>query len=285
MKKKLFVLFLSVLLLTGCVSKASVLEDNTNEYSFPEVKIEESLDIKEENEPITQEVIEEKPLIEEELKDDKWELSSRPNDFQIPDYLGEPFVYINENKPFFTKDEIVNESYEYYSPLDDLGRSGYAMCCCGSDLFPDKERGDISMVYPSGWKQGKYDFLSTETYDGYLYNRCHLIAYCLTGIDGSSEENIPLLERNLFTGTHYLNIEGMWAVEETVYYYLKDNPANHVMYRVTPIYEGNDLLCKGVLMESYSVEDEGKGCQFCVFCFNVQPGVKINYRTGENNEE
>lgn len=278
MKKKFFIILLSVLLVFGCKPTQPATSNPFPEAPKTEISSvsEEVVDIKE-NTSVSVEIEPLESISEEELPNSDMRI-----EFALPSYSGEPFVYINDNKPFFTKEEITDKSYESYSPLDDLGRVGPAMCCCGTDLFPDRDRGDISMVYPTGWKQGKYDFIDNE---GWLYNRCHLIAYCLTGIDGENEEDIPLLERNLFTGTRNLNIYGMWAIEETVYYYLIDNPENHVMYRVTPMFEGDELLCRGVLMEAYSVEDEGKGCQFCVFCFNVEDGVEIDYRTGENNEE
>ena len=135
----------------------------------------------------------------------------------------------------------------------------------------DEERGDISSVYPTGWEQAKYDSIDNG---GWLYNRCHLIAYCLAAENAN--------EKNLITGTRYLNIEGMWELEETVKYYLEENPDNHVLYRVTPMFEGDNLLASGVLIEAYSLEDEGDGVCFCCYCYNVQPGVEINYATGES---
>ena len=287
MNKKIFLVFISVILLCGCTKAVATTATDTTKEVNPTYISKEVEEIKDEESPIVSEIPLEEPkedVIEEkneQNKDETGELSSsdEKNRFTVPDFKGEPFEYVNSNQPFFIEDEIVDESYEYYSPLDDLGRAGYAMCCCGTDLFPQRDRSDISMVYPTGWEQNNYDFIDNE---GWLYNRCHLIAYSLTGIDGENEEDIPLLERNLITGTRYFNFYGMWPIESTVYYYLKDNPENHVMYRVTPIINEDDLLCQGVLMEGYSGEDEGKGCKFCVFVFNVQPGVVIDYKTGEN---
>lgn len=185
----------------------------------------------------------------------------------IPAFSGDPYVNIDEGQPGFTEDEITTTSYEHYSELDRLGRCGVVMACCGRDLMPTGDRGSISSVYPSGWKQAKYDFV-----DGtYLYNRCHLIGWQLTGEDAN--------ERNLITGTRYINIEGMLPFENMVADYIKET-GNHVMYRITPIYEGNNLVASGVQMEGYSVEDNGEGICFNVYCYNVQPGVEIDYATG-----
>lgn len=185
----------------------------------------------------------------------------------IPAFSGDPYININEGQPSFTEDELTTTSYEHYSELDRLGRCGVVMACCGKDLMPTGDRGSISSVYPSGWEQAKYDFV-----DGtYLYNRCHLIGWQLTGEDAN--------ERNLITGTRYINIEGMLPFENMVADYIKET-GNHVMYRITPVYEGNNLVASGVQMEGYSVEDNGEGICFNVYCYNVQPGVEIDYATG-----
>jgi len=189
----------------------------------------------------------------------------------IPSFSGDAYVVIDENKPSFTQDEITTSSYEKYSELDRLGRCGVAIACCGKDIMPrpDEERGSISSVTPSGWIQAKYDFV-----DGtYLYNRCHLIGWQLTAENAN--------EKNLITGTRYLNIEGMLPFENMVADYIKET-GNHVMYRITPVYNGNDLLPCGVQMEGYSVEDNGDGISFNVYCYNVQPGVTIDYATGSS---
>ena len=188
----------------------------------------------------------------------------------IPEFAGEPYVVVNGGVPYFAEEEITTESYEKYSELDELGRCGIAMACLGIDLMPTEERGDINNVTPSGWKQAQYDCVPNK----YLYNRCHLIGHRLAGENDN--------EKNLITGTRYLNIDGMYDFEEYVDHYITETE-NHVMYRVTPIYkEEYDLVPWGVLMEGYSVEDNGEGIQFNVFCYNVQPGVVINYYDGSS---
>ena len=191
-------------------------------------------------------------------------------DFTIPQYAGEVYVEINGNVPFFRESDLTTETYEEYSPLDRLGRCGPATACLGRETMPGEERGPIDMVRPSGWHTVRYDDLIEEKY---LYNRCHLIAYMLAGENGN--------ERNLITGTRYMNTNGMLPFElETANYIL--NTRRHVLYRVTPCFSGNDLVASGVLMEAYSVEDNGQGLSFNVFIFNVQPGIEIDYRTGNS---
>lgn len=189
---------------------------------------------------------------------------------EIPEYSGEPYSIINNNIPFFT--ETTTECFEEYPELDSLGRCGAAYACVGIDTMPTEERESISEVKPSGWHNKPYDFVD----GGYVYNRCHLIGFQLTGENAN--------ERNLVTGTRYMNVKGMLPFENEVADYIAST-GNHVMYRVTPVFEGDNLVCSGVLMEAYSVEDDGAGIQFCVFCFNVQPGVSIDYKTGENMED
>ena len=188
---------------------------------------------------------------------------------QIPEFAGKAYVTINDNNPYFSDDEITNQSFETYSPLDELGRCGAAFACIGQDLMPTEDRGSIGQIKPSGWHLVKYDCVDGR----YLYNRCHLIGYQLTAEDAN--------ERNLITGTRYLNIEGMLPFENQVADYVQQT-GNHVLYRATPIFEGDNLLASGVLMEGYSVEDSGAGICFCVYAFNVQPGVQIDYATGES---
>lgn len=188
---------------------------------------------------------------------------------RVPYYSGNPFTVINNNITFFTEAEMVSESFEYYSELDEFGRCGETVACVGKDIMPTKERGEIGSVKPTGWHLIKYDCVDGK----YLYNRCHLIGYQLTG----ENDNI----NNLITGTRYLNVEGMLPFENMVADYVKET-GNHVMYRVTPVFEGDNLLASGVLMEALSVEDSGEGIQFNVYCYNVQPGVKIDYATGES---
>ena len=188
----------------------------------------------------------------------------------IPAFDGKrAYVVINDNTPFFTESEIVSQSYEKYSELDYLGRCGVAIACVGKDIMPTEDRGSIGQVKPSGWHTVKYDIVDGK----YLYNRCHLIGYQLTGENAN--------KGNLITGTRYLNIEGMLDFENMIADYVKDTE-NHVMYRVTPIFDGSNLLASGVLMEAYSVEDAGAGIEFCVYAYNAQPGVDIDYKTGNS---
>ena len=193
-------------------------------------------------------------------------------DQTIPEYSGNPSVEINDNKPEFTKSEITKISFESYGELDDLGRCTPAMASIGKDLMPTKDRESISMVRPTGWEQEKYPGL-VDSDPPYLYNRCHMIGFQLTGENAN--------EQNLITGTRYFNVEGMLPYENEVADYIRST-GNHVMYRVTPIFEGNNLLCDGVKIEALSVEDNGKGVSFNVFCYNVQPGVIIDYSDGSN---
>ena len=188
----------------------------------------------------------------------------------IAEYTDKPYVAVNGNVPYFTESELTDQSYEYYSDLDALGRCGTACASIGQDLMPTESRGSIGMVKPTGWHTVRYD----DLVDGkYLYNRCHLIGYQLTGENANT--------KNLITGTRYLNIEGMLPFENMVADYIQETN-NHVLYRVTPIFEGNNLLANGVLMEGYSVEDKGAGVSYCVFAYNVQPGIEIDYATGES---
>ena len=187
----------------------------------------------------------------------------------IPEYTGAAYVAVNDNEPYFTQEEITDEAFEMYSDLDAWGRCGVTCASVGPELMPTEERGDIGSVKPTGWHTVKYDCVDGK----YLYNRCHLIGYQLTGENAN--------ERNLITGTRYLNMEGMLPFENMVADYVEET-GNPVMYRVTPVYEGSDLVAKGVLMEGYSVEDGGEGICFCVYAYNVQPGVEIDYATGES---
>lgn len=188
----------------------------------------------------------------------------------VPEFSGQPYVVINNNVPFFTEDEIKTTSFEEYSKLDGLGRCGAATACIGRDLMPTEDReGSLSSVTPSGWINVKYDIVD----GGYLYNRAHLIGWQLTAETTN--------ERNLITGTRFMNVDGMLPFENRVAAYIKETD-NHVMYRVTPIFDGNDLVASGVLMEAYSVEDGGEELSFCVYVYNNQPGVRINYATGES---
>ena len=188
----------------------------------------------------------------------------------VPAYSNKPYIEINDNKPFFVNSDLVTTSYESYSDLDSLGRCGVAIASIGKDIMPTEERGNIGSVKPSGWHTVKYQGIDGN----YLYNRCHLIGYQLTG------ENANV--KNLITGTRYMNNEGMLPFENMVDDYIEEYN-NHVLYRVTPIFEGNNLLASGVLIEAKSVEDNGAGIEFCVYCYNVQPGITINYANGESS--
>ena len=187
----------------------------------------------------------------------------------IPEFTDKPYVVINDNKPNFAENDFTTNSFESYSELDALGRCGVAYANIGKDLMPTEERGAIGMIKPSGWHIAKYDFVDGK----YLYNRCHLIGYQLTG------ENANV--KNLITGTRYLNVKGMLPFENQVAEYVKKSN-KHVLYRVTPIFKEQNLVASGVQIEAESVEDKGKSICFNVYVYNNQPGVEIDYKTGES---
>lgn len=189
----------------------------------------------------------------------------------LPSYSGMPYAEINNDVPLFKEYEIIGGSFEYYSKLDTLGRCDVCMASVAKDIMPTEERKSISSVTPTGWINAKYDTISGK----YLYNRCHLIGYQLTGENAN--------KRNLITGTRYLNVDGMLPFENMVDSYIEDT-GNHVMYRVTPVFKENNLLADGVLIEAYSVEDNGQGISFCVYCYNVQPSIIIDYATGASRQ-
>lgn len=189
---------------------------------------------------------------------------------EIPEYCGYPYVEINGNVPFWSSDDYASDWEEYYSELDKLGRCGVVYATISRETMPTEEREEIGMIRPSGWHTVKYPELIEDLY---LYNRCHLIGYQLTGENSN--------ERNLITGTRYFNIEGMLPFENEVAAYVRETN-NRVLYRVTPIYTDNNLVANGVLMEAYSLEDAGQGICFCVFVYNVQPGIVIDYSTGDS---
>ena len=190
---------------------------------------------------------------------------------EVPAYSGSPYVELDGNQPGFSLEERTTDSFETYSTLDALGRCGPAYACIGQDLMPTEDRESISSVRPTGWVQAEYDFVE----GGSLYNRCHLIGFQLTGENANEE--------NLITGTRYMNVEGMLPFENMVADYIKET-GNHVLYRAAPIFEGENLVASGVVMEALSVEDEGEGVCFHVYVYNVQPGVEIDYATGESWE-
>lgn len=190
---------------------------------------------------------------------------------EIPEYSGEPYVPINNNEPEFTENELTEEAVERYSQLDEQGRAQIAEATIGQELMPTEKRESISEVKPSGWVNKKYENVD----GGYLYNRCHLIGYQLTAENAN--------EKNLITGTRYMNVEGMLPFENMVADYIKETD-HHVRYRVTPIYKGDNLVASGVQMEGESVEDQGESISFNVYVYNVQPGIEIDYATGDSRK-
>ena len=191
---------------------------------------------------------------------------------QIPEYSGKAYVTINNNKPNFKEEDKTTKSFEKYSNLDSLNRCGVAYANVSKETMPTEERGRIGMIKPSGWHTVKYNNVDGK----YLYNRCHLIGYQLTGENAN--------EKNLITCTRYMNTVGMLEFENKVANYVKETN-NHVLYRVTPIFEGNNLLASGTQMEAYSVEDQGKGISFNVYVYNIQEGITIDYKTGDSQLE
>ena len=187
---------------------------------------------------------------------------------QVPAYSGEPYVVVNNNNPFFKDSDLTTEAFEKYSDLDSLGRCGAAYANVCQEIMPTEKRGAIGMVKPTGWQTVKYDWVDGK----YLYNRCHLIGYHLSGENAN--------EKNLITGTRYLNVDGMLPFENLVADYVHETD-HHVLYRVTPVFENSNLVASGVLMEAQSVEDDD--VLFCVYCYNVQPKVTIDYATGESH--
>lgn len=189
---------------------------------------------------------------------------------EIPEFDGKtPYVTINNNIPNFNEEDLTTESFEKYSELDELGRCGVAFANIGLDTMPTEERESIGQIKPTGWQTVKYDCVDGK----YLYNRCHLIGYQLTAENAN--------KNNLITGTRYLNVDGMLPFENQVADYIEDTE-NHVLYRVTPIFEENNLIASGVQMEAKSVEDNGEGICFNVYIYNCQPGIEIDYLTGES---
>lgn len=200
-------------------------------------------------------------------------VGSTANLNDVPAYSGKAYAVLNNNTPKFSSAELTTSAYEKYSPLDSLGRCGIALASCGKEIMPgaDEERGSISSITPSGWKQAKYDGVS----GGYLWNRCHLIGWQL------SAENAN--KQNLITGTRSMNVDGMLPFENMIADYIKET-GNHVAFRVTPHFKGSNLVCSGVQMEAYSIEDDGDGICFNVYCYNVQPGITINYADGSSSK-
>lgn len=212
-----------------------------------------------------------KEEIQKLWKKEKETVSASYNLDEIPPYSGESYVILHDNIPDFDEKEYTVESFEQYSSFDSLGRSGVAYANIGIDLMPTEERTSIGMIKPTGWHTVKYDIVPGK----YLYNRCHLIGYQLTGENAN--------EKNLITCTRYMNTVGMLEFENKVAEYIKETK-NHVLYRVTPIFEGDNLLASGVQMEAYSIEDGGEGIQFNVFVYNVQDQIEIDYKTGDSKQ-
>lgn len=204
---------------------------------------------------------------DQELSQDKPVVSFNISD--IPPYTKDSYVYINDNVPFFTEDDLMSNTFEIYGELDSLGRCTYAFANVSRDTMPTDERGSIGGVKPSGWHTVKYEIVSGK----YLYNRCHLIGYQLTGENANTQ--------NLITCTRQTNTGAMLEFENLVAEYIK-NTGNHVLYRVTPIFEGDNLLASGIELEAMSVEDQGRGVKFNVYLYNVQDGIEIDYATGES---
>lgn len=200
------------------------------------------------------------------------EQGEQPSLAEIPEFEGDPYIEVNYNEPSFTEEEKDSATFESYSELDYEGRCGTAFALVGEETMPTEKRESISEVKPTGWQSVRYDFVEGES----LYNRCHLLGFQLTGENANEE--------NLITGTRYLNTEGMLPFEDEIDSYV-DETNNHVLYRVTPLFYEDDLVARGVHMEAYSVEDEGAGISFNVYCYNVQPGVGIDYETGNNWED
>lgn len=204
------------------------------------------------------------------LAEDNSNIPHASDVLNVPDYNGvQKYVVINNNEPFFLDEDLITNSYEFYSDLDSLNRCGVAMANIGYDLMPTEERGEIGSIKPSGWHTVKYDFISGK----YLYNRCHLIGYQLTG------ENANV--KNLITCTRSTNVGIMLEYENKIASYIKETN-NHVLYRVTPIFKEDNLVASGILMEAKSVEDNGEGIKFNIYVYNVEDGVIIDYKTGES---
>ena len=190
----------------------------------------------------------------------------------MPAYSGSPYAVIHDNEPYFAQEDLIGAAYEHYGDLDSLGRVTLAYASIGQDLMPTEKRGSIEEIHPTGWKQEQYAGID----GGYLYNRCHLIGFQLTSENANTS--------NLMTGTRYFNVQGMLPFENMVADYVKET-SNHVLYRATPLFKGNNLLADGILLEAKSVEDDGEGISFCVFCYNVQPGIHLDYTDGSSYAE
>lgn len=265
-------LLLCLCMLVGCGSGAATqvmlkAEDSETESYVETVQTESA-----ENDPGDETEIQAAAQVQSDDSKQKVVHTSTASAFNaadVPAYSGEPYTAVNNNEPYFTSDNLTTEAFENYSELDALGRCGVAYANVCLETMPTEKRGSISEVKPTGWHSVKYDNVDGKS----LYNRCHLIGYQLTAENAN--------QQNLITGTRYLNVDGMLPFENMVADYVKETD-NHVLYRVTPIFTGDNLVADGVLMEGYSVEDEGDGICFCVYAYNVQPGITIDYVTGDS---
>ena len=265
--KATFLLFISVLFLLCACSNEAVYVEQSTENTQSSTRVEKpSSDLNLQEIESTNET--------ENDRTQQQETGSENTDLYIPEADDdEPYIVVNDNVPYFSEKELelATDSYETYSELDELGRCGVCMASVGLDIMPTEERGSIGHIKPTGWQTVKYNGIV----DGnYLYNRCHLIGFQLTGENAN--------KKNLITGTRYMNVDGMLPFENEIAEYVEET-GNHVLYRVTPIFEGDNLLADGVLMEACSVEDGGAGVMFNVFCYNIQPGINIDYTDGNSS--
>lgn len=279
MRKTKKIIILSALVLSAIKGLDYV---KSNEVFVEDIKPETIEIAAEAEKPIVVEKITPKAKVSVQVQEDTDTVVKSNNIYDnIPTFNGESFYVINGDNPNFTDEEKENlEAFEEYSELDSLGRCGVAYANICTELMPTEKRGNIGHIKPSGWNQAKYqevkDFEQKKSFNdvpGYLYNRCHLIGFQLAGENDN--------EKNLITGTRYLNISGMLDVENLVAEYVKET-GNHVLYRVSPIFIEDELVCRGVTIEAYSVEDMGEGIELYRFFYNVQPGIEIDYKTGES---
>ena len=273
---RLVVILLTVFMLLG-ISGCAETEDSESKSTTTSIKTSDETNANE----ITTELDSEIAEIQNQEDNEKLPVSQTPVNVQssseniglsnIPAYTGNAYVAVNNNNPYFTDaDKSRTDAFETYSDLDGAGRCGVAYANVCKEIMPTEKRGKIGSVKPTGWHTIKYDIVDGK----YLYNRCHLIGFQLAGENANN--------KNLITGTRYLNVTGMLPFENMVSDYVKETN-NHVLYRVTPVFEGNNMLASGVLIEAYSVEDGGAGITFCVYCYNVQPGIDINYANGDSS--
>ncbi len=276
----IYILLCIIIALSGCSYNSkndngsiSVSESTVNSYEETTLDVESETNIESDLKETIEITSKSSEMSDEEseIESDSDSLTEIFDLKNIPEYSDNPYIYINDNKPFFSDEEKnITDSFETYSNLDELGRCGVAFANISTDIMPTEKRGEIGNIKPSGWHTVKYNDIIA---DNYLYNRCHLIAFQLAGENAN--------EKNLITGTRYMNVEGMLGFENKVADYVR-NTNNHVLYRVTPVFENNNLVVSGVLIEAWSVEDKGEGICFNIYCYNVQPGIIIDYLTGDS---